>query len=318
MNVLVTGGAGFIGSHLVERLLIDGHLVICIDNFDNFYDPGIKRRNLQAARTNGRFHLIEGDIRDVKILEEVFSRFDIEIVVHLAARAGVRPSLLEPELYYEVNVVGTLCLLEVMRLHHVPKMIFASSSSVYGNDRTLPFSEGNPADHPISPYAASKKAAELLCHTYHHLYGFDIFCLRLFTVYGPRQRPEMGISQFITQILDGTPIVLYGDGSSERDYTYIDDIVDGFMGSLQCLRGFDVINLGESRPVPLIYLIKTIERLIGNKAIIQSRPMQPGDVTITYADISKAHELLGYRPCHPIEGGLAKQIEWIRKMKGTW
>lgn len=312
MNILVTGGAGFIGSHVVEKLLHDGDRVVCIDNFDTFYDPAIKRANVSPHLSNARFHLVEGDIRDERTLESAFRIAPVDLVVHLAARAGVRPSLLQPELYYDVNVTGTLRLLEAMRKHQVTKMLFASSSSVYGNNQKVPFAESDPVDHPISPYAASKKAGELLCHTYHHLYGFDIFCLRYFTVYGPRQRPEMAIQQFIHKILNGEPITLFGDGTSRRDYTYIDDILDGVFRSLSHLRGYEILNLGESRTTSLRVLIELIERLVGKKAVVQWLPMQPGDVLVTYADITKARSLIGYQPCVPLEEGLVQQITWYR------
>jgi len=312
MNILVTGGAGFIGSHVVERLLSSGHKVVCIDNFDDFYDHKIKRANISNALESKNFSLVEGDIRDVQALERCFNKFNINLVIHLAARAGVRPSLLQPELYYDVNVIGTLRLLEMMKKYHVTKMLFASSSSVYGNQQKTPFSESDRVDYPISPYAASKKACELLCHTYHHLYGFDIFCFRLFTVYGPRQRPEMAIHQFVRKIFNGETIVLYGDGSSKRDYTFIDDIVDGLMKSLNLLKGYEIINLGESRTISLIDLISTIERLTSRKANIRFEPMQPGDVITTFADIKKALELIDYKPNYPIEKGLSEFIAWYK------
>ncbi len=312
MNILVTGGAGFIGSHVVERLLSSGHQVVCIDNFDDFYDQKIKRANISNALESKNFSLVEGDILDIQALEKCFNKFNIDLVIHLAARAGVRPSLFQPELYYDVNVIGTLRLLEMMKKYNVTKMIFASSSSVYGNQQKIPFSENDRVDHPISPYAASKKACELLCHTYHHLYGFDIFCFRLFTVYGPRQRPEMAIHQFVRKIFNDSTIVLYGDGSSKRDYTFIDDIVDGLMKSLNLLKGYEIINLGESRTISLIDLISTIEKLTSRKANIRFEPMQPGDVITTFADIKKASELIDYTPNYPIEKGLSEFIAWYK------
>jgi len=312
MNILVTGGAGFIGSHIVDRLLKLGNNIICIDNFDNFYDPGTKRFNLDCALRSENFHLVEGDIRDVRTLEECFQHFPVDVVIHLAARAGVRPSLLQPELYYDVNVIGTLRLLEAMRKYNVKGMLFASSSSVYGNREKVPFSENDSVDNPISPYAASKKAGELLCHTYHHLYGFDIFCFRFFTVYGPRQRPEMAIHQFVKKIFEGEAIVLFGDGSSQRDYTYIDDIVDGVINSLSVLHGYEIINLGESRTIPLIRLVSLIEGAINKKAKINFEVMQLGDVMKTYADITKARDIISYSPNYPIEKGIGKFIEWFQ------
>ena len=313
MNILVTGGAGFIGSHVIEQLLASGHTAVCIDNFDNFYDPNIKRRNLEAMLHREDFRLVEGDIRDQSALEQCFSGKPVDVVIHLAARAGVRPSLLQPELYYDVNVMGTLRLLEMMHKHDVSRLLFASSSSVYGNNRKMPFSETDSVDNPISPYAASKKAGELLCHTYHHLYGFDIHCMRFFTVYGPRQRPEMAIHEFVKKITREEPIVLYGDGTSLRDYTYISDILDGIMKSVDNLKGYEIFNLGESRTIALSELVATIENVVAKKAIIQRQPMQPGDVQVTFADITKAKRILGYQPCCSVESGLEKFIEWFQK-----
>ncbi len=313
MNILVTGGAGFIGSHVIDRLLDAHHHVLCLDNFDQYYDPKIKRANLSSALRRSGFALVEGDVRDPDILARCFSRFPVDLVIHLAARAGVRPSLLQPDLYYDVNVTGSLRLLEAMRAQRVKKLLFASSSSVYGNNEKIPFSETDSVDMPISPYAASKKAGELLCHTYRHLYGFDIFCLRLFTVYGPRQRPEMAIHQFVRKIINGEPIVLFGDGSSRRDYTYIDDVVDGFLSALDRLQGYEIINLGESRTISLSDLIKLIERFVGKNAAIRWQPAQPGDVVVTYADISKAKKILGYSPRCTLEYGVQRFIEWLSR-----
>ncbi|MCZ6776663.1 MAG: GDP-mannose 4,6-dehydratase [Ignavibacteria bacterium] len=313
MNILVTGGAGFIGSHVIEQLLANGHTAVCIDNFDDFYDPNVKRRNLETVLQREGFRLVEGDIRDQSALEQCFSGKPVDVVIHLAARAGVRPSLLQPELYYDVNVMGTLRLLEMMHKHDVSRLLFASSSSVYGNNRKIPFSETDSVDNPISPYAASKKAGELLCHTYHHLYGFDIHCMRFFTVYGPRQRPEMAIHEFVKKITREEPIVLYGDGTSLRDYTYISDILDGIMKSVDNLEGYEIFNLGESRTIALSELVATIENVVVKKAIIQRQPMQPGDVQVTFADITKAKRILGYQPCCSVESGLEKFIEWFQK-----
>jgi UDP-glucuronate 4-epimerase len=313
MNVLVTGGAGFIGSHVMERLTSGGHSVTCLDNFDEFYDPRVKRSNIASMVSSGDVRLVEGDIRDTAALERCFSGDSIDAVVHLAARAGVRPSLLQPELYYDVNVTGTLRLLEAMRRHGVRKMLFASSSSVYGNNRKTPFSETDIVDNPVSPYAASKKAGELLCHTYSHLYGFDIFCLRFFTVYGPRQRPEMAIHQFARNIIAGHPVTLYGDGTTRRDYTYIDDILDGITKSLENVRGYEVLNLGESRTVELRSLVSTLEAALNRKADIRWEPMQPGDVEITYADIDKARRLVGYAPRWPLEAGIRSFVDWLTR-----
>ncbi|MCH8330810.1 MAG: GDP-mannose 4,6-dehydratase [Bacteroidetes bacterium] len=309
MKVLVTGGAGFIGSSVVDALLTDGYSVVAIDNFDEFYDPDIKRDNLANAIQNDQFELVEGDIRNVKNLEECFSK-DIDLVIHLAARAGVRPSIEQPILYYDVNINGTLNLLETMRKHECKQLLFASSSSVYGNNEEVPFSESDPVDHPISPYAASKKAGELLCYTYHHLHNFNIFCFRYFTVYGPRQRPEMAIHAFTRNIMNGLPINMFGDGSSQRDYTYIDDIVSGVMNAIPRLKGYEVLNLGESQTIKLKDLITLIQEATGKEAIIEQLPQQPGDVDITFADISKAKALLEYNPQFPVEEGIRRFVEW--------
>ena len=317
MNFLVTGGAGFIGSHVIEKLLTDNHSVVCVDNFDDFYDPSVKRRNLSEASSRDGFRLVEGDIRDQSVLDQCFSGDPVDAVIHLAARAGVRPSLLQPELYYDVNVIGTLRILEMMRKHDVSRMFFASSSSVYGNNSKTPFSETDSVDNPISPYAASKKAGELLCHTYHHLYGFDIHCVRFFTVYGPRQRPEMAIHNFVKRIMNEEPIIMYGDGTSQRDYTYIEDILDGIMKSLAHLKGYEIINLGESRTTALSKLVATIENAVEKKAVIQRQPMQPGDVQVTFADITKAKRMLGYQPRCSVEYGVEKFIDWFQKTNHT-
>jgi UDP-glucuronate 4-epimerase len=313
MNILVTGGAGFIGSNLIEKLLIENHNVFCIDNFDTFYDPLIKRQNIEQCLGKNNYTLIEGDIRDKIILNKIFAENEIELVIHLAARAGVRPSILEPELYYDVNVVGTLMLLEAMKAANVTRMIFASSSSVYGNNEKVPFSESDNVDFPISPYAATKKAGELLCHTYHHLYGFDIFCLRFFSVYGPRQRPEMAIHNFSSKILDDRPISVYGDGTSKRDYTFIEDILDGTVAAMYNLKGYEVINLGESKTYSLNTVIALLEKSLGKKAIINKLPFQPGDVQLTNADISKAKSLIGYGPKTNLEEGISKFVSWLLK-----
>ncbi len=312
MNIVVTGGAGFIGSNLIDRLLENGHTIICLDNFDDYYDPAVKEKNLIGARESKNFVLLRGDIRDEQILDKCFSKQQVDLVIHLAARAGVRPSLANPHLYYDVNVLGTLKLLEAMRKYKVTNLIFGSSSSVYGNNNKTPFSEIDPVDHPISPYAASKKADELLCHTYYHLYKFNIFCLRFFTVYGPRQRPEMAIHHFVRRILGGEQITLFGDGTSQRDYTFIEDIIDGISRCMNVLHGYEIINLGESQTISLIDLIKVIEELTGKKAVIDWKPMQPGDVIKTYADVGKAKKILGYHPRYSIRDGLSRFIDWFQ------
>lgn len=310
MNFLITGGAGFIGSHLVDDLLVNGNKVFCLDNFDDFYSPEIKRSNIEHHLNHPGFVLLEEDIRNAGFLEKFFSQNKIDTVMHFAARAGVRPSIKNPKLYYEVNVGGTLCLLEVMKKAGVTKMIFASSSSVYGNNKKIPFSESDAVDFPVSPYAASKRAAELLCYTFHHLHGFDIFCLRFFTVYGPRQRPEMAIHLFTENILQGKPVLFFGNGSSQRDYTYIDDIISGITAAIKNLRGFEIINLGESQTISLADLISVIENHTGKKAFIRHLPEQPGDVLATHANIDKAAKLLNYYPKVSIDEGIRKFINW--------
>ncbi|OGP92275.1 MAG: epimerase [Deltaproteobacteria bacterium RBG_16_54_18] len=315
MRVLVTGGIGFIGSHLCQRLRAEGHAIVCLDNFDPFYDPAIKRRNLQeiqASGGDGLFQFVEGDIRDKGLLEDLFRRSSFDLIIHLAARAGVRPSIQQPLLYEEVNVTGTLNLLEACREFDVTGFIFGSSSSVYGNNTKVPFAEEDRLDAMISPYAVTKRVGELYCYAYHHLYGLNIFCLRFFTVYGPRQRPEMAIHKFARLLHEGKKIPLYGDGTSRRDYTYIDDIVGGIMGAIQNLKGYNIFNLGESQTTPLRDLISLIERALGKKAEVEELPEQPGDVPITYADIAKARRLLGYDPRVNIEEGVMRFVQWFR------
>ena len=311
-TILVTGGAGFIGSHLIEALLQRGDRVICLDNFDEFYDPALKRKNIAGMLQNKQFVLAEGDIRDRQLLDELFRSYSIDVVVHLAARAGVRPSIQFPELYYDVNVRGTLTVLEAMKNAGVRKMVFASSSSVYGNNSKVPFSESDSVDNPISPYAATKKACELLCYNYHHLYRFDIFCLRFFTVYGPRQRPEMAIHQFVRHVMQGNEITLFGDGSSRRDYTNIHDILSGILLAEDHLTGYGVFNLGEHTTISLIDLVRTIEKHTGIPAKMKYLPSQPGDVEITYADITKASTMLGYAPSVTVDDGIRKFVEWYK------
>jgi UDP-glucuronate 4-epimerase len=310
MKILVTGGAGFIGSHLVDALLQKGHSVVCYDNFDGFYDESIKQKNLESALQHERFTLIRADIRDENELSRCFESNNIELVIHLAAKAGVRPSIADPGGYYATNVIGTLNLLEVMREHNVTRMIFASSSSVYGNNAKVPFAETDNVDYPISPYAATKKAGELLCHTYYHLYGFDIFCMRFFTVYGPRQRPDLAIHKFSNLIINNEPIPVFGDGSTSRDYTYIDDIIAGLVSAIELVKGYEIINLGESRTITLNRMIEALENELGKTAQRIHHPMQPGDVMTTYADISKAKQVLGYNPSWNFEDGIKKFIEW--------
>ncbi|MBW2039326.1 MAG: GDP-mannose 4,6-dehydratase [Deltaproteobacteria bacterium] len=318
-RVLVTGGAGFIGSHLCQRLLREGDGVVCLDNFDPFYDPAIKRRNIEeinSTKGDGEFQLVEGDIRDKGFLEDLFRRSSFDLIIHLAARAGVRPSIQHPILYEEVNVKGTLNLLEVCRDSGVLNLIFGSSSSVYGRNRKVPFSEDDRLEAMISPYAVTKRAGELFCYAYHCLFGLNVFCLRFFTVYGPCQRPEMVIHKFTRLIHQGERIPVYGDGTSRRDYTYIDDIIEGVMGAVRNLRGYDIFNLGESFTVPLRELISLLEDALGKEAEVEELPEQPGDVPITYADISKARRLLGYDPQVGIEEGIERFVRWFRDRGG--
>ncbi len=312
MKVLVTGAAGFIGSHLSERLLAEDWKVIGVDNFDDFYDPQIKRRNIKACLANKNFKLIEADIRNEAAMNQAVGG-GINIIVHLAARAGVRPSITLPMLYADVNINGTMVLLEAVKKHKVNKFIFGSSSSVYGNNTKVPFSEDDNVDNPISPYAATKKACELICHTYHHLYGISIICLRFFTVYGPRQRPDLAIHKFARLIEDGKPIQVYGDGSMMRDFTYIDDIIDGVVAAMDKCDGHNIYNLGESRPISVNDLIIEIEKALGKKAVRENLPVQPGDVERTYADVTKAIRDLGYEPKTTVEEGLTRFIEWLRQ-----
>ena len=314
---LVTGGAGFIGSHLIDRLLDKGHDVVSLDDFNDFYDPAIKRANVRSHLQHARYRLIEADIRNTECLSKVFSDYSVEKVVHLAARAGVRPSLKHPLLYEDVNIKATMYLLELARRHGVKQFVFASSSSVYGANTKVPFSEDDRIDRTVSPYAATKYAGELMCHTYHHLYGIPTTCLRFFTVYGPRQRPEMAIHKFTRAIYEGKPIPFFGDGSTARDYTYINDIIQGVLAAIDRPFPFEVFNLGESSTVTLKQLVELLEEVSGRKALIDYLPSQPGDVEITYADVSKAKTLLGYRPSTSIREGLAKFIEWFsRELRG--
>ncbi len=311
-KILVTGGAGFIGSHLCERLLARGDRVVAYDSLDPFYDPATKRENLSEAGRQAGFRFVEGDIRDAAALERLLAEERPDAVVHLAARAGVRPSIAEPVLYADVNLNGTSILLEVCRRHGMKRFIFGSSSSVYGNANKVPFAEEDPVARPVSPYAATKAAGELLCHAYHHVHGFDITCLRFFTVYGPRQRPEMAIYKFARLILEGSPVSRFGDGSSERDYTYVDDIIDGVERALDRMDGYRVYNLGESRRVSLASLIALLEAEIGAKAAVHEMPDQPGDVRTTWADISRARADLGYDPKIGIEEGIRRFVAWLR------
>jgi UDP-glucuronate 4-epimerase len=314
MSILVTGGAGFIGSHLLDRLAErDEQDIVCLDNFDPFYEESVKRGNIAAALAGGRVTLVEGDIRDDELVQQVFDRHEVTHVVHLAARAGVRPSIEQPQFYEEVNCLGTLNLLEAARTHDVQKFVFGSSSSVYGVNSKIPFTEDDPITQPISPYATTKRAGELHCHVYHHLYDLPIVCLRFFTVYGPRQRPDLAIHKFTRLMAEGEPIPMYGDGSSQRDYTYFSDIVDGIIAALERPLEWEIINLGGSDPVQLSKLIELIAEAIGVEPEINQLPDQPGDVPITYADIDRARRLLDYEPRYPIAQGIGQFVEWYRR-----
>ena len=314
MKILVTGGAGFIGSHLVERLLADGHEVAILDDFNDFYDPEIKRGNIAAVEDKITVH--KADLRDASAVKTVFHSGKFETVIHLAARAGVRPSISQPQLYYDTNVDGTLHLLEAARAVGIDRFIFASSSSVYGLAKTVPFSEDLHLTQTVSPYAATKIAGEFLCSTYSHLYRMRIVVLRFFTVYGPRQRPDLAIHQFTRRISEGQAIDQFGDGTTRRDYTYIDDIIQGVMASLGYDGPlFDIFNLGESETIPLKDLIAAIEETLGRKATINLLPEQPGDVPLTCADISKARRLLGYEPTTPLRVGLPRFVEWFHETR---
>jgi UDP-glucuronate 4-epimerase len=308
-RILLTGGAGFIGSHVAQALLARGDELTLLDNFNDFYDPRLKRQNLNHLRGA---ELVEGDIRDAALLQRLFSAGRFDGVIHLAAMAGVRPSLKDPLYYEDVNVRGTLLILEELRRRPGTRFVFASSSSVYGANDRVPFSEQDDIHRPISPYAATKRAGELHCFTYHHLYGIPTACLRFFTVYGPRQRPEMAIHKFVAANIARQPIVMYGDGSTRRDYTYIDDIVDGVVRSYDHCSGYEIYNLGESRTTSLAELIQLVGETTGLEPILERQPMQPGDVLITYADVSKAKQRLGYDPHTTVREGLERFVAWYR------
>ena len=309
-KVLVTGGAGFIGSHLVDRLMDRGeHVVVVVDNFNRFYSPKIKSANIASHLKQNNFFLHKLDIRDQNGLKEVFSKYRFDCVVHLAAMAGVRPSIEKPILYADVNLLGTINLLEQIRHFSVKRMVFASSSSVYG-ERSGPFRESDSTDEQVSPYGATKKAGELLCHTWAHLYGVQTTILRLFTVYGPRNRPDMACFKFLEALMKGRPIMRFGTGETGRDYTYIDDVIDGLVAAIDTPFNWEIINLGNSSPVKLNDLIKTIETVTGKKANINELPLQPGDVKLTFANISKARRLLSYSPTVTIKEGIDRLFSW--------
>ncbi len=314
--ICITGGAGFIGSHVTERLLAEGHKITVIDNFNDFYDPAIKRKNIEPFLAHENFRLFETDIRNKIEIEAIFAKQKFDELIHLAAMAGVRPSIEDPVLYNDINLIGTMNLLEACRKNDIKKLIFASSSSVYGNNKKVPFSELDPVDNPISPYASTKKSGELMVYTYHHLYNIKSACLRFFTVYGPKQRPEMAIHLFTDKIYNGQEIQMFGDGASMRDYTFVEDIVDGILSCRTAEYGYEVFNLGRSDTIKLAELISKIETKLGKKANIKRLKLQPGDVDKTFADISKAKKILQYNPKVSIDEGLDTFIDWYIKNKG--
>lgn len=308
--ILVTGAAGFIGSHVAERLLNRGEQVVGLDNFDPYYPRPMKERNLRAAREHPNFRFVEADLRDAEAVCKLFAHFRPDRVAHLAAKAGVRPSIQAPVAYAETNIVGTLNLLQACAEYPIQHFVFASSSSVYGEAARVPFSEADRTDSPESPYAATKKAGEMLCYTSHRLLGLPITCLRFFTAFGPRQRPDLAIHKFVRLIAAGEPIPFFGDGSASRDYTYVEDIADGVLAALDYPSGYEIYNLGHSEPVSLQAMVETIERVMGKRAALDRQPDQPGDVRTTYADISKARQRLGYEPKMPFEEGIRRFVSW--------
>jgi UDP-glucuronate 4-epimerase len=318
-RVLVTGAAGFIGSHLAEALLREGCTVVGVDNFDPMYDRAAKEANLAGARAHAGFEFVEADLGDGRRMQGLFDgAAGFEAIVHLAARAGVRPSIEDPAGYARANIQGTTALLDLaVRQEPRPRFVFGSSSSVYGNAGKVPFSEADRVDQPISPYAATKKAGELLCYTYHHLYDLPVYCLRFFTVYGPRQRPDLAIAKFARRILSGRPIQMFGDGTSSRDYTYIDDIIAGVLEAVRRCAGYEIINLGSSHPIRLADMIRTVGQACGREPVVERQPMQPGDVTRTFADVAKAGRLLGYAPAMPFAEGVAREVAWLRQSMAT-
>jgi UDP-glucuronate 4-epimerase len=316
MKILVTGGAGFIGSHLCEKLLGEGHAVWTLDDLNGFYDPAIKEENLRQIQSLGKpFTFVRGDLTDRSCVDALLHGIKFDQIIHLAARAGVRPSLEDPALYQRVNVEGSVNLLEAARLTGVKKITIASSSSVYGVNTKVPFSEADPTFSAISPYAASKLACEALGHVYHHVYGLDVAMLRFFTVYGPRQRPDLAIHKFAKLIDRGQPIPVFGDGATARDYTYVTDTLDGIMACTRQEFGFEIFNLGESQTVRLDYLISLLERALNKQAKIDRQPSQPGDVPVTFADVSKARRVLKYSTSVKIEEGIPKFVEWFRQRR---
>ena len=314
MTILVTGGAGFIGSHLCEHLLARDFRVICLDNFDDFYNPRIKEQNVEGLLKNNKFRLERGDIRDKDLLKNIFEKDKVDCVVHLAAKAGVRPSIQQPLDYMSVNVDGTVNLLEAMREAGVPRFVFGSSSSIYGNQEKMPFSESDDVSRPISPYAASKHSGELVSYTYHHLYGMDVACLRFFTVFGPRQRPDLAIHKFTQLALSGQPVPLYGDGGTRRDYTFVTDIVQGISKLIDNRDWrYEVFNLGCGSPVTLLEMVRAVEQALDKPLDIRFLDKQPGDVEQTHADIRKANAFFGYQPTVSLREGVRQFVEWYQK-----
>ncbi len=311
MNILITGGAGFIGYHVASRLIAEGNSVVVADNFNDFYNPALKRKNANDLRAIGPVEVHEVDICDPPGLRRIFARIQPQVVIHLAAWAGVRPSIQRPALYSDVNVTGTVNVLEQARDFHAGCFLFGSSSSVYGGNTKVPFCENDPVEHPISPYAATKRAGELLCRTYAHNFNMHITCLRFFTVYGPRQRPEMAIHKFAQLMWDGKEVPVFGNGTSRRDYTYVDDIVAGILAAVRANPSFAILNLGESQTISLLELIHLLEEALGKKARLRFLPEQAGDMAVTYADITQAREMLGYRPATPVHEGIRKFAEWF-------
>ena len=315
-TAVVTGGAGFIGSHVVDSLLARGYHVVAIDSFDPYYDPEVKKRNLGAAGANGAFGLIKEDVRDVDRVDAALGNAHCDVLIHLAAAVGVRPSIDDPARYVRMNVEGTAAALELAGRRQIPRFVFGSSSSVYGDRDTGPFVESDAATSPISPYAATKRAGELLCHSAHHNAGLSVMCLRFFTVYGPRQRPDLAIHKFVSMMERGEPITLYGDGNTRRDYTHVSDITNGVISAVDYTahnNTFEIVNLGGGQPVTLSALVGSLENLLGTKASIATLPVQTGDVTQTFASIEKASRLLGFRPAVRFDDGLRDFVEWYRR-----
>ncbi|MCK5699360.1 MAG: GDP-mannose 4,6-dehydratase [Candidatus Aenigmarchaeota archaeon] len=313
MKILITGAAGFIGSHTADALLKRGDTVIAVDNFNTYYSPKDKKSNMEPAKKHKNYMPYDAEILDIEGMKAIFRQEMPDKVIHLAARAGVRPSLEDPQLYVDVNVKGVVNMLELSREFKVKNFVFGSSSSVYGANKKVPFSETDAVNSPISPYAASKRAGELMCATYHHLYHLNISCMRFFTVYGPRGRPDMAPYKFTKAIMEGKEITMYGDGTTKRDYTYVDDIVSGIIAGLDRNYSFEIFNLGNSKTVSLKDFIATIESAVGKKAKIKKMPLQPGDVTITYADLTKSRKMLGYEPKTSIDEGIRNFVEWYTK-----